>query len=122
MEISCHRNGVYHMFRTGDNPQICKILFWSVVRTHDLMSRFVLASFKDDPCISLEIVRFLAMSSGTEDVEILNTKISTVINESKATATAAKNAHTAATTASSKTDDLKKLFLLLEKRLAKVEK
>ena len=86
------------------------------------MSRFVLASFNDDPCISTEIVKFLAMSSGTKDVEVRNKKLSTVMNESKATATVAKNAHTAATTASSNTDDLKKLFLVLKNCPAKVEK
>ena len=80
LEISCYRNGVYHMFRTGDNLQICKTLFWSFYRTaHNLMSRFVLSSFNDDPWISSEIDKFLAMSSGTKDVEVLNTKLSTVI-------------------------------------------
>ena len=61
------------------------------------MSRFILASFKDDPCFSSQIVMFLAMSAGTEDVEVQNSKLSTVTNA------AAKNAHT-------------------EKRLATVEK
>jgi hypothetical protein len=121
-EIAIPRNGVSNSFEAGKNDQVCQRILWSVLRTHDIMARYKRNAYKDDPTVSAELVKFMAVNTGFEALEVLAIKVKNMESD---LATANKEALAATKTASSaanKTDEMKKLFDLLIKRVGKLEK
>jgi hypothetical protein len=122
MEIAVPRNGIINSFQVGSNDQICQRIFWSVMKSHDIMARYQRNSYKDDPTISSELVKFMAVNTGFEALEVLSTKMQSMENDVVAARRDAANASKAAASASNKADEVKKVCDLLQKRLAKLEK
>jgi hypothetical protein len=122
LELDAPRNGVQNFFKAGFNDQVCQRIFWSVVRSHDVMSRYKRNNYKDDPSVSSELVKFLAINTGFEVLEKLTVKVTemerVVLAMQKETAAATKSAMSAANRA----DDAKKLCDALIKRVTKLEK
>jgi hypothetical protein len=58
-----------------DRVVICTTLLWSAFKTHDAMAAFENANFEDHPSISSEYVKFLAMNSGFEALEVVSNKM-----------------------------------------------
>jgi methyl-accepting chemotaxis protein len=85
------------------------------------MKRYKEAGFKDDPTIASEYVKFLAANSGTDAVEKVSNRMTSVETELKEAAKLARNAGTSASTASNKVDEVKKTLAELLRRVTKVE-
>jgi hypothetical protein len=121
MEISVPRNGVHNSFQPGKNDQICQRITWAVLRAHDIMGRYRRLNYKDDPTVSSELVKFLAVNTGYEALDVLKVKMQTVETDlaalKKEAAAATKTAHTA----TNKCDEIKNICDLLIKRVAKLE-
>jgi hypothetical protein len=122
LEIDQPRNGVQNFFKAGFNEQVCQRIFWSVVRSHDVMARYKRHNYKDDPSVSSELVKFLAINTGYEMLESLSSKVLEMergyVAMQKETSAATK----AAASAANRADDAKKLCDALIKRVTKLEK
>jgi hypothetical protein len=122
LEIAVPRNGVQNAFHVGQNDQICQRILWAVLKAHDVMARYKRHNYKDDPTVLSELVKFLAVNTGYEVLDVLATKMATmesdVANLKKDVAAANK----ASASASNKSDEGKKAHDLLAKRVTKVKK
>jgi hypothetical protein len=122
LEIAVPRNGIQNSFQAGRNDQICQRIFWAVIKAHDIMARYKRHSYKDDPTISSELVKFMAVNTGFEALEVLVAKVSAMESDvsamKKEVAASTKASHSAA----NKADEVKKVCDLLVKRIVKLEK
>jgi hypothetical protein len=86
------------------------------------MARYKRHNYKDDPTVSSELVKFLAVNTGFEALDTLVGKVS-VLEESVATLKKEVQASIkASASASNKADEGKKFYDLLLKRVVKLEK
>jgi hypothetical protein len=120
-EIAHPRNGVSNSFEAGNNEQVCQRILWAVLRTHDIMARYKRNGYKDDPTVSAELVKFMAVNTGFEALEVLAAKVKTMETEVTVAKREAMAATKAAASSANKTDELKKAFDLVLKRVAKLE-
>jgi hypothetical protein len=58
MEVSLPRQGIQNLINVGDNVRIGPLILWPIIKSHDIMKRYKDASFKDDPTIASEYVKF----------------------------------------------------------------
>jgi hypothetical protein len=121
LEIAVPRNGVQNAFQAGQNDQICQRIFWSVLKAHDIMARYKRNSYKDNPTVSSELVKFMAVNTGFDALDALTLKVATMESESAASKKESQNASKAASTAGNKVDEMKKALDLLQKRVLKLE-
>jgi hypothetical protein len=120
-EIAYPRNGVSNSFEAGNNEQVCQRILWAVLRTHDIMARYKRNGYKDDPTVSAELVKFMAVNTGFEALEVLSAKVKTMAAEVTEAKREAHAATKTAAAAANKADELKKAFDLVLKRVAKLE-
>jgi hypothetical protein len=85
------------------------------------MESFKSAAFIDHPSISSEYVKFLSVNTGIEAIHKLEATVSTLQDQAVVQAKAVRDATTAASSASNKADEAKRLVAALEKRLSKLE-
>jgi hypothetical protein len=120
-EVHVPRSSVIKSIKTGNAPHIAKHLFWASLKSMDICARIKNNNFKNDPLVSSELVKFLAVNTGFESLEKLIREVAElkdkVIVSSKAVAVAEKSA----STASNKADENKKLIDVLLKRVTKLE-
>jgi hypothetical protein len=120
-DIAEPRSGVVGTLSIGGNMAICPRVFWSVIQSHDVMESFKSAAFIDHPSISSEYVKFLSVNTGIEAIHKLEATVSTLQDQAVVQAKAVRDATTAASSASNKADEAKRLVAALEKRLSKLE-
>ena len=75
--------------------------------------------FKDDPLVSSELIKFLAVNTGIESIKCLGNKVVLLQNELTETKKAALLATKAATSGSNKIDELKSALAGLTNRVDK---
>jgi hypothetical protein len=121
-EIAQPRNGVLNSFEAGNSTQVCQKVFWAVIRSHDIMARYKRNGFKDDPTVSAELVKFMAVNTGFEALDALVVKVKTMEADLALSKKASAEAIKAAAAAANKTDEMRKAFDLLSKRIGKLEK
>jgi hypothetical protein len=122
LEIAVPRNGVQNAFHVGHNDQICQRILWSVLKAHDVMARYKRHNYKDDPTVSSELVKFLAVNTGYEVLDVLTTKMSAMEADVASLKKDVAAANKASASASNKADEGKKALDLLVKRVIKLEK
>jgi hypothetical protein len=122
LEIAVPRNGIQNSFQAGRNDQICQRIIWSVLKAHDIMARYKRHNYKDDPTVSSELVKFLAVNTGYEALDILTGKMASMETDVAAMKKDVAAAIKAASSAANKADEGKKVYDLLAKRVAKLEK
>jgi hypothetical protein len=121
-EISYPQNGVSNSFEAGNNKQVCQQILWAVLRANDIMAWYKHNGYKDDPTVSAKLVKFMAVNTRFEALEVLAVKVKGMeanLSMSKKESLAAGKA---AASAANKTDELKKFCNLLVKRITKLEK
>jgi hypothetical protein len=121
-EVASPRIGVIKMLRTGQQEQISQTIFWSTLRSLDVMAGIKANNYKNDPLVSSELVKFLAINTGfasieklQREVEELQTKVNIAVKSANASDAACK-------TATNRSDEMKKLYEILVKRVTKLEK
>jgi hypothetical protein len=92
-----------------DRVVICTSLLWSAFKTHDAMTEFEDKNFEDHPSISSEYVKFLAMNSGFEAVELVSSKLKIIQDQVKDMQTGVKQADKTAENAVSSCEGNKKV-------------
>jgi hypothetical protein len=78
IEVAAPRSGVKQNFITGRIDVISKQIFWAVIRSHDIMARYKDKSFKNDPLVSAEYVKFLIMNTWMELIDQLVKRVTTL--------------------------------------------
>ena len=119
--VSVPRTGVQKTFKAGSPERIGESIFWSTLKTLDIMAEITTLGFRDSPIVASELVKFLALNTGFEVVESLiksNTTLKTEVIELKKIV--AGNTKTIGT-AANKVDILKSTVEALNKRLSKLE-
>jgi hypothetical protein len=116
-DVGSPRNGVSNLFIIGDNVQICKLMFWSIIRSHDIMERYKNYDFKGDPAISGEYVRFLVMNTGQDAIEAQAKKVTEMDALIKTVRDVAKSAESKANAATTQVNDLKSKIAELTKQM-----
>jgi hypothetical protein len=105
----------------GDQAQICQQMFWSVLKSHDVMASHKRLNFKNHPSIATELVKFLAINTSFKAIEKLTGKATVLeleildfkkkLNEAVKTASASAN----------QADDIKRINDSILKRVVKLE-
>jgi hypothetical protein len=110
-EVSFPRLGVMMVTRS----------FWPIVRCLDIMNRYKVCGFKDDPSIASEYVKFLAANSGTDLLDKVVAKLSAFESELKEVSKVAKGLGGSSSTIQNKLDESKRTIAELTKRIVKLE-
>jgi hypothetical protein len=79
-------------------------------------------AFKDDPTVPAELVKFMAVNTGFEALEVFVVKVKDMEADLAIAKKEAITASKAASSASNKTDEMKSLIDLLIKRVGNLEK
>ena len=86
------------------------------------MARYKRNAYKDDPTISAELVKFMAVNTGFEALDILTVKVKAMESDLALAKKDAAGAIKSAMASANKSDELKKFCDLLFKRIVKLEK
>jgi hypothetical protein len=100
---------------SGRAERITQKVAWSVFEAHDIMARYKRNAYKDDPTVASELVKFLAINTGTEAIDRVITKVEVMEGEVTTAKREAMTASRGASTASNKVDELKKVVDALAK-------
>jgi hypothetical protein len=109
-------NGVQNSFQAGQNNQICQRIMWVVLKSHDIMARYRRHNYKDDPTVSSELIKFLAVNTGFEVLGVLSNHMTSTLADVAALKKEVAAANKAASSAANKLDETKKLYDQLLKR------
>jgi hypothetical protein len=74
-DLYAPKEGVVDAMNVEDPESICAHLLWACFRTHDVMETYMDANFENHPAVSAEYVKFLALNSGFDKVEKLETMV-----------------------------------------------
>jgi hypothetical protein len=120
-ELYSARNGVLDTLKSSDldTPEASGAILFGIFKTHDKMAEFTERNFRDHSSISSEYVKFLASNSGFESVAVLDKRTAGMQAELKEVNTSLKTATKKADTAANVVDELKKKFVILEKKVDK---
>jgi hypothetical protein len=121
-ELSVPRNGAKNSFKAGRNQQVCERVFGAVLKSHDVMARYKRYGYKNDSSISSELVKFLAVNTGFEAIDVLTSKVASMEHTLKELDKEVKIASKSASSSANKADEVKKLIDSLIKRVVKLEK
>ena len=99
--------------------QISASILWTTLRSLKIAMSFKSTGFENLDVVSSELVKFLLVNTGYESISKLEAQVAALEANKKEMASSLKGANTAATTASNKVDDLKKVVASLEKRVKK---
>ena len=108
MDLYKVRAQVYSSLSTADNTGQCAWILYGVLRSHDVMSEYTKARFKNHPSVSSEYIRFLSTNSGFESLKTLEDRVDELKRVSVQTVKDCTAAKKAADTASSVVDSVKK--------------
>jgi hypothetical protein len=121
VEVAAPRVGVVKALHASDLTQIAQTIFWASLRSLDLMERIQGNRFKNDPLVSSELVKFLAINTGFEAIE---SRTKSVADNKESIEKATKlsvSADKAAGAASNKADEGKQTLEAVIKRIVKIE-
>ena len=69
------RAQIYSSLSTSDAAGQCAWILYGTLRTHDVMTEYSKARFKNHPSVSSEYIRFLSTNSGFESLKTLEDKV-----------------------------------------------
>jgi hypothetical protein len=114
VELATPRDGVSIAIRVGQGTSRRNlIVFWPMLKSHDVMKAFRDANFRDHPAISSEYVKFLTANSGGDNVD---KRFAALKEEVVAALKIAKAANDSAVKAMNIADEQKKRIVELEKK------
>ena len=116
MDLYKVRAQVYSSLSTTDSAGQCAWILYGVLRTHDVMSDYVKARFKNHPSVSSEYIRFLSTNSGFESLKTLEDQVESLKRTSAQLVKDVTSAKKASDTASSTVDSVKKDVTELKKQ------
>ena len=117
------RIGMYHMFDMSHPEYMANVIFYTTLRSLDVMSEIRAHNFRDPPIISSELTHFLAMNTDFEAVTRLKDPVHELEVNNRGLNKKLQEATKTASTAANKWDSTYKTKLdALEKRVKEVDK
>ena len=116
MDLYKVRAQVYSSLSTTDSAGQCAWILYGVLRTHDVMTEYVKARFKNHPSVSSEYIRFLSTNSGFESLKTLEDQVDSLKKTSCQLVKDVTAAKKASDTASSSINTVKKDVTELKKQ------
>jgi hypothetical protein len=120
-KVGTPRYGVQGAFQVGDSTQICQQIFWSVLKSHDVMASYKRLNFKNHPSIATKLVKFLAIKTTLEAIERLTSKTTVLELEIADFKKKLNKAVKTAASAANKSDEAKRQSNLLIKQVTWLE-
>jgi hypothetical protein len=121
VEVAVPRVGVVKTLHASDLAQIAQTIFWASLRSLDIMERIQGNHFKNDPLVSSELVKFLAINTGFEVIESLKKTVTDHQDSIDKAVKQSASAEKAAGTAANKADEGKRSLEAAFKRIVKIE-
>jgi hypothetical protein len=121
VEVAAPRVGVVQALHAGDLTQKARTIFWASLRSLDIMERIQKHQFKNDPLVSSELVKFLAINTGFEAIESLTKSVSDNKKSIERATKLSVSADKAAGAAANKADEGKRSLEAALKRIVKIE-
>jgi hypothetical protein len=119
--VGTPRYGVQGAFQVGNSTQICQQIFWSVLKSHDIMASYKRLNFKNHPSIATELVKFLAINTSFEAIDKLTCKTTLLELDIADLKKKLNEAIKTSSSAANKADDTKCQSDDLIKRIKKLE-
>ena len=82
-EVAKPRAGAINSFTAEDQRKVSSQIFWSTLRSLDVMAEILECQFKNHPVVSIELVKFLSLNTSVEAVEKLTAQHLTFQTEIK---------------------------------------
>ena len=98
-----------------------KVVFYSVLKSLDVMSDIQSVDYRDSPVVSTELVKFLSLNTAVDAVDRLEEQSDNLVEEVKQISNDMKQASRVATTVGNKGDELKKYVDAIRKKVDKLE-
>ena len=87
---------------------MAKVVFYSVLRSLDVMSDIQAVDYRDSPVVSTELFKFLSLNTAVDVVDRLEVQSGNLVGEVKQISNEMRQASRVATTVGNKGDELKK--------------
>ena len=120
-EVGKPREGALNSFEAGDAQSTAKVVFYSVLKSLDVMSDIQAVDYRDSPVVSTELVKFLSLNTAVDAVDRLEAQSDNLVDEVKQISTDLKQAVKIAGVVGNKGDELKKAVDAIRKRVDKLE-
>ena len=115
------RHGILEELKAGDPREIGRSIFYSTLKSLDLMGSIRRVGFANDSVIASELVKFLALNTEFDTIKNLADENVKIRQECEDVKKDAKEATKSASTLSNKLDDLKRYVEGMNKRLKTAE-
>ena len=120
-ELYAPKEGVGGAMTIEDPESVCCHILWACFKTHDVMSGYIDKNFENHPAVSAEYVKFLAMNSGVEKVEKIESQVNGMTEKLVKALDESKKAVAKADIASSKCADLSRELTAIVKKVKSLE-
>jgi hypothetical protein len=120
-EVASPRTGVIKMVKAGNSEQIARITFWATLQSLDIMAGIKANQYQNDPVVSSELVKFLAINTSFEVIDSLQKTVSDLETKLSAASKLIHISDKAAQSASNKSDEMKRMYDALTKRITTLE-
>ena len=111
------RHGIVEQLKIGDARSMGNTIFYSTLKSLDIMTAIREIGFSNDPIVSSELVKFLALNTEFDTIKKLAEKNQVLRQEIEHV----KESTKAASTTANKLDDLKRHVESMNKRLKSVD-
>ena len=119
--MSKPREGSLDSVKAGDGVVIGRVIFYSTLRSLDVMGDITAMVYRDSPVVSKELVRFLSLNKAVESVDKLEvTSAELTVNASQLTIDVS-GTKVSINSVGNKSDELKKVVGSVRKRVEKLE-
>ena len=121
-DLFAAKEGVQEAMAIDDPESVCSHVLWSCFRSHDVVSSYIHYQFENHPAIAAEYSKFLALNSGHEKIDQMETVLKGMKEDVASALTKAKAAVAKADVATGKADTVKSGLEALSKRVQALEK
>jgi hypothetical protein len=115
------RENIVQSLKTRNTPTNCAQIMFAAFKTHNIMAVYISHKFENHPSVSIEYVKFLATTSGSEKVVKVTETVETLKGKATAALDEAKAATKKSDIAASKYADLVKEMAVLNRRVNLME-
>jgi hypothetical protein len=77
-DLYAPKEGVVAAMTVEDPASVCAHMLWACLKTHDVCAHYLEHNFENHPAISAEYVKFLATNSGSEELERMESTVTSV--------------------------------------------
>ena len=108
LEVGKSREGALNYFEAGDTKAMTKVIFYSVLKSLDVMGDIPAVDYRDSPVVSTELVKFLSLNTTVDTVDRLGEQSEQLVEDVKQISTELKLASKSVSSVGSKGHELKK--------------